>query len=138
MNQPAAILALDVGDKRIGVALASTEVKLANPLTTLENTPKIWGELAQLVEDHGVQMIVVGLPRSLDGNETAQTAKARTFMTELRANLGIPLHAQDEAVTSVKAEEELKSRHKPYEKSDVDALAATYILQDYLEGIRQT
>jgi len=130
--QAKTILALDVGEKRIGVAVADVELRFAKPLTTLHNTEKIWEELAQLIEHNQSGLIVVGLPRGLDGQETAQTQKAEIFMQRLRANLGLPVRAQDEATTSIKAEEELKSRGKPYEKSDIDALAATYILEDYL------
>lgn len=132
MDKPATVLALDVGDKRIGVAIASTEVRLASPLLTVDNDDDIWQKLSQLVQDNVVQAFVVGLPRGLDGQETAQTKKARVFMQELRANLGLPVHAQDEATTSLKAEAELKARRKPYVKGDIDALAATYILEDFL------
>jgi len=136
MDKPATILALDVGDRRIGVAVANTEVRLASPLATLNNDSNIWQKLSELAEHSAVQAIVVGLPRNLDGKDTEQTKKVRVFMAELRANLGLPVHAQDEATTSLKAEEELKTRGKPYVKGDIDALAATYILEDFLNEQR--
>jgi putative Holliday junction resolvase len=126
------VLALDVGEKRIGVAVADIDLRFAKPLITLHNTEKIWEELYALIDEQQAGLIVVGLPRGLDGQETAQTKFAEVFMQELRANLGVPVRAQDEAATSVKAEQELKSRGKPYEKAAIDALAATYILEDYL------
>lgn len=128
------ILGLDVGGKRIGVAVASLQTRLPRPLLTLDNDAAVWEKLLTLVEDNGAEALVVGLPRSLDGNDTDQTRQTRTFMAELRTNLGLPVHEQDEAATSLKAETELKSRGKPYEKGDIDALAATYILDDYLQG----
>jgi putative holliday junction resolvase len=108
-----ALLGLDVGDRRIGVARATTDVKLA------------------LQEN--IAILVVGLPRGMDGQETAQTAHIRKFAKELGERLTIPLHMQDEAVTSVKAEETLKARGRAYKKEDIDALAASYILQDFID-----
>ena len=127
------ILALDVGGARIGVARADVELKFANPLLTLPNDEHIWEALQALIEANAVQTLVVGLPRGLGGQETAQTSIARDFAKEASERLKIAIELQDEAMTSVKAETELRSRRKPYEKSDIDALAATYILEDYLQ-----
>jgi putative Holliday junction resolvase len=128
------ILALDVGGARIGAALADSELKFANPLTTLTNDEHIWEVLAALIEENQVEMVVVGLPRSLQGHDTAQTQICRSFAKEVSERLKMAVALQDEAMTSVKAEDELRSRGKPYEKADIDALAATYILEDYLSG----
>jgi putative Holliday junction resolvase len=126
------VLALDVGGARIGVAKADAELKFASPLTTLLHDDTIWQQLSDLVEECNVQTVVVGLPRGLQGQETAQTAICRQFAKNLSEQLKIAVELQDEATTSVKAEAELRSRGKPYEKADIDALAATYILEDYL------
>lgn len=126
------VLALDVGGTRIGVAKADAELKFASPLTTLINDERIWDRLAELVAEYNVQTVVVGLPRGLQGQETPQTLICRQFAKNLSEQLKIGLELQDEAMTSVKAEEELRSHGKPYEKADIDALAATYILEDYL------
>jgi putative Holliday junction resolvase len=126
------ILALDVGGVRIGVAMADAELKFANPLTTLINDETVWDRLAALIQENQVETVVVGLPRSLQGHETPQTQICRDFAKELSERLKIAVALQDEATTSVKAEAELRSRGKPYEKADIDALAATYILEDYL------
>ena len=128
------ILALDVGGVRIGVAMADAELKFANPLTTLINNEAIWDALSALIQENQVQKVVVGLPRSLQGNETPQTQICREFAESLSERLQIAVALQDEAATSVKAEAELRSRGKHYEKADIDALAATYILEDYLLG----
>jgi putative Holliday junction resolvase len=132
MTQTPTILALDVGEKRIGVAIATVGLHFAHPLTTLSHDGTIWQQLTDLVETNATGLFVVGLPRGLDGQETAQTRTTEVFMQQLRANIGLPIQPQDESVTSIKAEAELKSRGKPYEKGDIDALAATYILEDYL------
>jgi len=126
------ILALDVGEKRIGVAVADAELRFASPLLTLANDDNVWQELEKIIEGQHSVLVVVGLPRGLDGQETAQTKYAEVFMQRIRANLGVPVRAQDETLTSVKAEEELRARGNTYEKGEVDALAATYILEDYL------
>ncbi len=128
----ASILALDVGGTRIGVARADAELKFANPLATLLNDATFPEQLAALIAEHNVQTVVVGLPRGLQGQETAQTQICRAFAENLSQVLEIPVELQDEAATSVKAEAELTQRGKPYEKADIDALAATYILEDYL------
>lgn len=127
------ILALDVGGVRIGVAAADAQLRFANPLITLTNDETIWNRLAALIQEHDVQHIVVGLPRGLQGQETAQTSICREFAEKLSERLKVAVSMQDEAATSVKAEAELRERGKPYEKSDIDALAATYILEDYLQ-----
>lgn len=133
-NQPYEILALDVGSVRIGVARASSLVRLPEPLVTLTNDAHTVEHLRQLVIEHDAKELVVGLPRGLDGQETAQTAAIREFVADLSHELAIPIMLQDEAVTSRKAEEELIARGKPYAKGDIDALAATYILEDYLKS----
>lgn len=123
------ILSLDVGERRVGVAIASLIAKLPRPLTTLDNTDEIWAQINALTTEHDVETIVVGLPRNLSGDDTAQTQYVRSFAEKLA---DYTLVFQDEALTSQKAEKELKTRGKPFEKGDIDALAATYILEDYL------
>lgn len=124
------IIALDVGERRIGVALVSQVAKLASPLTTLTNDADIRQKLLEIIAKNDVTMVVVGLPRNLSGEDTPQTAYVRTFMENL--DLPVSFTYQDEALSSVRAEKELKQRSKSYEKSDIDALAATYILEDFL------
>jgi putative Holliday junction resolvase len=134
------ILALDVGSARIGVAIAHSVARLPRPLTTLTNSDAVFDELRQLIASEEVGQIVVGLPRNLSGDATAQTGVAEAFADQVARLTGLPTTMQDEALTSVKAEKELKARGKAYAKGDVDALAATYILDDYLrmqEGASQ-
>lgn len=129
---PSTILALDVGERRIGVAIAHAIARIAGPLTTLEQSERIYTDLAQLIAREGATTLVVGLPRNLNGDHTAQTAAVERFAAELQRATAIPLHWQDEALTSRKAEAELEARGKPYRKGDIDALSATYILEDFL------
>lgn len=129
-----AIIGLDVGEKRIGVALARAGSSLPQPLVTLERNEGSIGVVQELIREHDIGNIVVGLPRGLDGQETQQTQKTRAFSDELAAATSLPIRLQDEAGTSLKAEEELRARGKPFAKGDVDALAAVFILSDYLEA----
>lgn len=131
------IIALDVGTKRVGVAHTNTLARLPSPLTTLIRGETFWKELEKLLSENGADVIVVGLPRNLDGNDTDQTRLTRDFMAELATHTSLPLVAQDEALTSHKAETELQARGKKFEKGDIDALAASYILQDYLDTYRE-
>lgn len=137
MQQAKTIIALDVGNSRIGVAIARGDVAIARPLTTLERSDATMVDIQKLIEHHSVDMIVAGLPRGLDGQTTAQTEATQQFVAALQPHIAIPLVWQDEALTSVKAKDELAARGKAYQKGDVDALAATYILDDYLlEAVR--
>jgi putative Holliday junction resolvase len=129
---PNNLLALDVGTKRIGVALASSIARMPHPLMTLDaDAEDLLTQLAAIIKAEDVGLLVVGLPRGLEGQETAQTTLVRDFAASL-AQFQLPVAFQDEALTSRKAEAELEARGRPYAKGDIDALAATYILEDYL------
>jgi len=127
-------LGLDVGTTRIGVAFADTNIKIAYPISTIEAGDAAAASIASLLRMKGATAIVVGLPRNASGQETAQSEYTRQFAEQL-TSLGIPVHFQDESLTSILAEERLKERGKPYEKSDIDAEAATIILQDYINQL---
>lgn len=124
------LLGLDIGERYIGIAKAYTETRIASPLTTLENNDSFKTELNALLEEFDVSDIVIGLPRGMNGQDTKQTQYVKDFVSGL--DLNIDVHYQDEAATSVKAEELLKASGKPYRKPDIDAMAATLILQDYM------
>lgn len=135
-HQASSVIALDVGERRIGVAVAGVPALLPRPLMTLNNSEKILHDIVALVQDQRALALVVGLPRGLEGQVTVQTRTVENFGHELEQHLSIPLYWQDEAVTSRQAEEELESRGKPYKKGDIDALAATYILEDFIRDHR--
>jgi putative Holliday junction resolvase len=126
------IMALDYGAARIGVAVASSIARLPRPLTTLATSPEVYQQIAQLVQQESVGLVVVGLPRTMDGGYSQQTYAAEAFAKQLGTVLSVPIEMADETLTSVDAEAELGNRR--YEKGAVDALAATYILERYLQG----
>lgn len=126
------VLGLDIGEKRIGVAIAEPPIFIAHPIETLNATEDVSAQLAKIIQDRDVDKVVVGLPRNLSGDETTQSTAVKDLTAKLNIPDGVEVVWQDESLTSVKAEEELEARGKPFEKGDVDALAATYILEDYL------
>jgi putative holliday junction resolvase len=121
-----------VGGQRIGLATANSVARIASPFQTIANNDDTMEVLHQIIEKERVAVLVVGLPRGLSGQETAQTRVVEEFAEMLSSQTGMKVYMQDEAVTSKKAEAELQARGKPYEKGDIDALAATYILEDFL------
>jgi putative holliday junction resolvase len=127
------ILALDVGERRIGIAVASRVAKLASPVGFIENDETVYAKVQQLIAEHQADELVVGYPRNMSGDPTAQTEYVEAFVATLSSHIPLPIALQDESLTSHRAEHELQARGKPYAKGDIDALAATYILEDYLK-----
>jgi putative transcription antitermination factor YqgF len=118
------ILALDVGEKRIGIAEAKGLI--AVPLVTIAPT-----ELPQTLSAAAPDLIVVGLPRNASGQPTAQTTFVRQFAASTLQKYNLVF--QDESLTSVLATEQLEATGRPFVKADIDKQAAAIILQDYLE-----
>lgn len=128
-----ALLGLDIGARRVGVALVSAEARLPWALITLEFDDKLATKLKRIIDKEGVSALVVGWPRGLDGQRTAQTKDIEAVAESLKAQLKLPVYLQDEAATSLAAKDELEARGKPYTKAEVDSLAAVYILDDFLK-----
>ena len=132
-----AILGLDVGDKRIGVALA--DGLLAIPLTVLNRAGEEsdMEKLLALAREHGAERIVVGLPLSMNGNIGRQAEKVLAFSRALARHVDIPVDTWDERLSTVSAERLLLNSGMKREKrkGKRDAMAAAIILQAYLDGI---
>ena len=126
------LVSLDVGEKRIGVAVADLAVRIAIPLLTVEVDGNEIEAIAKIIDQQGADTLVIGYPRNQSGEPTAQTNYVELFAEKLK-DLEVPIAFQDESVTSVLAEQQLKALGKPYEKGDIDARAASIILQDYIE-----
>ncbi|MCR5832327.1 MAG: endolytic transglycosylase MltG [Candidatus Saccharibacteria bacterium] len=132
------ILGLDVGEKRIGVAKADSNIKIAIPISTIEVDGNEFQEIARLTRLYNTGAVVLGLPRSNEGNETAQSLYVRNFAKTLTEKVpNVKINFQDESLTSVEAEKRLKARKKTYEKGEIDAEAASIILQDFIENFRE-
>lgn len=132
MSQTKSFLALDVGEKRIGVAVGDSGVRIAVPFETIEVDGNEIERIARLVIDQNADTVVVGYPRNQSGEPTSQTEFVEVFVRQLE-DIAPQLVFQDESLTSVIAEQQLKSYQKPYSKGDIDAQAAAIILQDYME-----
>jgi putative Holliday junction resolvase len=150
MEQPKTvrILALDYGRARIGLAVGNTEAGLAQPLGTLDriNRNEDMRRLRELVREHGVKQIVVGLPLRLDGTRGDMAEEATRFGQRVHKQMGLPVEMVDERLTSWEAERLLeeqqgrtihavsnKQRKKENPKLGVDAMAAALILKEYLD-----
>lgn len=134
MSHKRTFLALDVGERRIGVALGDDAVRIAVPYDTIDVDGTEVKQIAKIVTSNDVATIVVGYPRNQSGEATAQTAYAEAFAQKLR-DIVAHIEFQDESLTSVLAEQQLKTLGRPYSKGDIDARAASIILQDYLERV---
>jgi putative Holliday junction resolvase len=126
------LVSLDVGEKRIGVATADDAIKIAIPHSTVLVDGTELEAIAQIVLDQKASVLVVGYPRNQKGEATAQTRYVEKFTQKL-SSLDAKVVFQDESLTSVMAEQRLINQKKPYTKADIDAQAATIILQDYLQ-----
>lgn len=131
MARPEYILGIDYGAKRIGVAIAHEIARLPRPLTTLENNEYVLAALQQLVKEQGVRQVVVGMPRSMDGEAHTQAKVVEVFIQTLDV-LDVPIAVVDETLTSVEAERVLQAQQKgPIEKGAIDAMSAALILERY-------
>lgn len=134
-------MALDVGDVRIGIAVSDLMGIIANPLETYTRTHDLERDVKYIVDlaaKHEVTQIVSGLPLGLKGNENDQTAKTRDFIDALKQGCDIPVVYMDERFTTLSAERVLIQGNVRREnrKKVIDKVAATIILQNYLDSKR--
>ena len=141
------VLGIDYGERRIGLAVSDASGTLARPLATVPGhrdiPTAVGGVLRALGEfelaDERIDMIVVGLPKRLDGSANDQTARAEAFATMLARQSGRPVELQDERLTSHEADALLAVRERDWRrrKQKLDAAAAAVILQEFLDKRRQ-
>ncbi len=135
------ILGLDVGERRIGVAVADQRVRVALPVAVVERRelPADLDAIARLAQDQGAEAIVIGLPISLNGSLGPQAEVVKAFGRELSARLSLPIEYWDERLSTVEAQRRLTSAGKkgPKAKAQRDALAAAIVLQSYIDGQAQ-
>jgi len=138
------LLGIDYGARRIGLALSDATGLLARPWKTIarQGSPgrvadALAGEIARLrAEDDGLEGVVLGLPRRLNGSPTDQTAAVEKLAASLRSRIEVPVVLQDERLSSREAESLLARRLKDWRKRKplLDATAAAVVLQDYLDS----
>lgn len=131
------ILALDVGERRIGVAVSDETRTLARPLTavTRGSRREDFERVARLAAEQGAERIIAGYPRSLSGEEGAQARRVRRYVEALATTLTVPVELVDERYTTVEATERLRdaNRRRLRDRGQLDAAAAAVLLQDYLD-----
>lgn len=142
-NYSVRIVGLDVGERRIGVAISDATATLARPVTVLhiaaldrDALHMTAAEISRFAaEEDGIDAIVIGVPRRLDGSATDLTRRVTDFGNDLQRAAGVPIVFQDERLTSREAESRLAVTDKDWRsrKARLDAAAAAIILQDYLD-----
>ena len=134
------VLALDVGARRVGLAISDPTGLLASPLGAVERGPSDVQDIIRVADDNGATSIVVGMPLTLAGESGAQAAKVRQFIRELRSATDIPVVTVDERLSTVQAKRLLTDmrggRGKSRDRGHIDASAAAVILQAYLDSHR--
>jgi len=130
-------LALDIGDRRIGVALSDPQGILASPLTIFERKDDRSDiqTILDLVNRNDVKCIIIGLPVSMDGTIGTQAEKVKAFAEELRNQTKVPVEFRDERLSTVSARR-LQPAGRRNKKIRHDAVAAAIVLQSYLDEIR--
>ncbi len=134
-------LGLDIGDKRIGVALSDPGGILASPFTIINRQDERLDieAIIDIVNQQQVGQVVIGLPRSMDGSIGKQAEKVKAFVQKLREHIEVPVEFRDERLTTVSAKRlrQAVNRKKTREKVRDDAIAAALILQGYLDEAYQ-
>jgi putative Holliday junction resolvase len=133
------LMALDIGDRRIGVALSDPSKTLARSLRVVRRRSEEADvlEIASLVEEYEVEKIVVGHPLQLDGTAGEQARRVEAYVEKLREAAGVPIILRDEGLSTVRAREmmiEAGTKQKD-RRTRIDAVAAAVILQDYIDSL---
>ncbi len=132
------VLALDLGEKRIGVAVSDATRTIARALTVLKRKSRQedYSAIVRLVAEQQANLLIVGLPIPLSGIEGEKVAWVRDYAAGLEQNLAIPLLFWDEALTTVQAYDSMRQRGRRMKqaKERIDAVAAAFILQSYLDA----
>ncbi|MBC7529747.1 MAG: Holliday junction resolvase RuvX [Chthonomonadaceae bacterium] len=131
------ILALDVGEKTIGIALSDNERRYALQGETIRrngNPKEDMATLRELILKNDITEIVVGLPTNKDGTKNVSTERVETFVAKLRGSVRIPIHYEDETLTTWEATQEMLASGKKREvhKATIDSVAAVFILEAFL------
>ena len=131
------LMALDYGERRIGVALSDPEQLITFPFCTIDTrkTPDLVKEIVGMIKDHDVGVLIVGNPLNDDGTESKKSKEIKKFIAMLANHISIPINLWDESYTTKSAIRLLNQANKRLKKNrdKVDQLAASLLLKDYLE-----
>ena len=138
------LLGLDIGDRRIGLAFGDSELRMATPLNVVERASfeQVAREISAFAKNYDAERLVVGMPRNMDGTMGAQGDSVKSFAEQIASVLKLQIVFWDERLTTVEATERVHANgnRRPAKKSrrGLDAIAASVILQDYLDSQRST
>jgi len=129
-------LAIDFGLRRTGLAVCDREERVTSPLCVLEGREGLCRRIRELAGQERIDAIVVGLPLNMDGSEGNQARQTRQFVEALKKQVELPIHFQDERLSSFSAQEKLGALDWTYKKKKryLDAVAAAEILETFLEN----
>jgi len=130
-------LGIDLGEARVGLAISDQLGALAHPFRTVANSPRLVDEISALVTSEGIDRVVVGLPKNMDGSLGPAAGKAKTFADRLQARLpALKIVLWDERLTTIEAQRALRDAGRNVKKSRkvIDQVAAQILLQNYLDA----
>lgn len=134
------ILAIDYGEKRIGLALSDPLQIISRPYLVLENQGEaVYEEIEQIIRNENVGKVVLGLPVNLEGDDTRKTSEVKEFARKLISVISVPLEYWDERYSTVEAHKMIKRMKIDSQKARkiIDKIAASIILEDYLENLKK-
>ena len=128
-------LAIDYGDKYTGLAICDLAETIASPLTVIEGQKDLVQKIVDIVKNEKVEAVVIGLPLNMDDSQGFQAKLVLQFADQLKAHIDIPIHFQDERLSTFSAEEKLAAADftRGKKKKRLDAVAAAEILEAFLE-----
>ena len=133
------LLAIDYGEKRLGLAISDPNQIISKPLKTiiLSDSQYIYNELEKIISDYEIQKLIICLPLGMDGKKTQQTSKVEAFKEDLQNKISIPVILFDERLSSVSAKKSLISQgiKTGHNKSKIDQTAAAIFLQHFLDTL---
>jgi len=131
------ILALDYGEKRVGVAIGNSISKTSTPIKSIVNKDRtsLVSNIKKIIQEYEIQFILIGYPLNMNNTESSLSRKVIKFKNKIKVEAGLEIKLIDERLTSFEAEEMLKEIHSDYRKRKefIDSLSAHILLTDYLE-----
>lgn len=127
-------LALDYGEKRVGVAVSDALGLMAHPLPFIPNSPSLVSGIQHLIDHYGAVGVLVGVPITLSGSDSQQTQLVRTFIDHLGHSLSIPVRGLDERLSTVAATKGLAHLNGKQRRQKVDSESAAFVLQGFLDS----
>jgi len=132
---PMRYLAIDYGLKRTGLAFCDVSETICSPHSVIDQPKNLIKQISEIVKTEGIKAIIIGLPLNMDGSEGRQSELVKKFAEKLKARVTVPIHFQDERLSSFAAEEKLDSAQmtRAQKKKHLDAVAAAHILETFLK-----